>query len=64
MAEFLDAVQAKTKRGQYVFTVEVVLRHADLADERLEEAADRIREIGSFEIRDVEKLSTQDERRL
>lgn len=61
---FADAVSrlGTDRPKQYVFSVEVILREDDLRDEVLDDAAEMIRTIGSFEIADVEELSPVDER--
>lgn len=56
------------KLGEYgtqvVFTVEVVVKVEDLKEHAFEEGIDKIRECGSFEVREVELLRQDDRRRL
>jgi len=64
--DFSDAVDRlpQDRPKQYIFTCEVVIRESDLRDEVLEDAAAMIRQIGSFEVADVQELDEKDERRL
>ena len=64
--DFSDAVDRlpEDRPKQYVFTCEVVVRQADLRDEALDDGMALIRQIGSFEVIDVQELDEKDDRRL
>jgi hypothetical protein len=65
MTEFKDAICNKDiPVREFVYTVEIVLRETDLSGFELEEAVDKFRERGSFDIVEVEELHHDDPRRV
>jgi hypothetical protein len=66
--EFLRAFENRAEppveAKQGLFIAEIVLREKDMSDPRLEEALDRIREIGSVTIKSATLLPNGDKRAL